>query len=290
MFSSSVIIKRCLPTCKSLPISTRRSSSSEAAASTFATSGNGKQRISLALYRQLLRWCHQTDKHIPLSSFVPPIYMTEPQIDIQRLSSATTVSDDDVGSNIRFPKNSILDRNSITCPIHNSEDAKQFFRAIFRLNQAVSTKNEDVPIQKQRITLAFEAIRSLNTLSQGLHTLKLNRAKHVLRDGITFRIGHVVKHKTENWRGIIIGWERMKPIVADPDDKPTSLTKKQYDVDEIETVQYTVLLDSGDAHLHYSKRRDTSNLSQAKVRQSEIDLVVDNRYVDRMTPFNVRKG
>jgi heat shock protein HspQ len=258
MFSSTFCQRLSTATIQS----TRTASSGPAA---------GKQRVSLALYRQLLRWCAETDEDIPLSFFIPPVYMKEPQIDLDGLAA---LSDKE---RLFFPSNSILETNHITCPIHNSEDARKFFRAVFRVNRG---STEDSQVQKQRVTLAFDGIRSLNTLSQGLHGLKQNRAKHILRDGVDFRVGQVVKHKIENWRGIIIAWCRVEPNRIGVDNKPTSLTKKQYDMDSEESVRYTVLLDSGDAHLHSSKRRETSNLSRADVHQNEIDLVKENRCVD----------
>ena len=261
MFSSTFLHRLSTSTVHS----TRKISSEPAA---------GKRRVSLALYRQLLRWCTETDEDIPLSFFIPPVYMKEPQIDVGRLA---VLSDKE---RLLFPSNSILETNHITCPIHNSEDARKFFRAVFRVNHAPT---KDPQVQKQRVTLAFEGIRSLNTLSQGLHGLKLNRAKHVLRDGVDFRVGQVVKHKIENWRGIIIAWRRVEPNRIGMGAKPTSLTKKQYEMDSEESIKYTVLLDSGDAHLHYSKRRESSNLSRAEVHQTEIELVKENRCVAGMS-------
>lgn len=253
MFTSSTLLRVTRPAVSS------RQLSSDAA---------GKQRISLALYRQLLRWCNETDDGIPLPSFVPPVYMTAPQmIDANSLES---LSEEEKS---KFPANSIIETGQVTCPIHNSADARNFFRAIFRLNREQA---KDADIQKQRITLAFEGIRSLNELSRALKSLKQNRAKHVLRDGLKFRVGQVVKHKVEDWRGIVIGWQRFEPDTrSETQSQPTSLTQKSYEVDPVDAIRYTVLLDSGDAHLHYSKRRETQNLSQAQVFQSDLQLVED---------------
>jgi heat shock protein HspQ len=235
-----------------------------------------KQRISLALYRQLLRWCNETDDEVPLSFFVPPVYMSAPhQLDPRSLEA---LSEEEKTS--RFPANSIIESNQITCPIHTSADAKTFFRAVFRLNRAPSDTADET--QKQRITLAFEGIRSLNELSQGLATLKEKRAKHIVREGVDFRVGQVVKHKVEDWRGIVIGWQRFEQEAAsttsEEEQQPTSLTQKSYELDPADAVRYTIVLDSGDAHLHSSKRRETKNLSQAEVFQSDLELVQDDRY------------
>lgn len=273
MFSSTSILKLS---------HRRRLSGSARQLASEATSGAGKQRISLALYRQLLRWCHDTDDDVPLSSFVPPVYMTAPQqIEEHRLAS---LSEEEKVQ--WFPAHSIIESNHITCPIRNAVDAKKLFRAVFRLNRdpAAANSDDDADIQKQRITLAFEGIRSLNELSRGLQKLKYNRAKHVLRDNVEFRVGQVVKHKVEDWRGIVIGWQRVVESSSEAKNKeggssqPTSLTKKSYELDPVDAIRYTILLDSGDAHLHYSKRRETNNASQAEVFQSDLQLVEDERY------------
>ena len=231
-----------------------------------------KQRIALALYRQLLRWCNETDESIPLSSFVPPVYMTAPQqIDHNRLF---LLSDEEKS---KFPTSSIIELKQITCPIRNSSDAKKFFRAVFRLN---SEPTSDTDTQKARITHAFEAIRSLNELTQDVNRLKQNRANHVLRDGVEFRVGQVVKHKFETWRGVVIGWRRTERNDSNElhQSPPSSLTLKSYELDDIDSIRYTILLDSGDAHLHYSKRREAINLRRSEVFQSDLQLVEDERY------------
>ncbi len=235
----------------------------------MSTESVDKQRISIALYRQLLRWCKETDDDIPLSYFVPPVHMTAPQIDVERLLLLTGEEKS------KFPANSIIETNQITCAIHNSLDARDFFRAVFRLNKAPT---KDDKMKKQRVTLAFEGIRSLNELTQALKTLKQNRAKHVLRDGVEFRVGQVVKHKVEDWRGVVIGWRRIDPLSSAKSDQLTSLTQKTYTLDPVDAIRYTVLLDSGDAHLHYSKRRETGTNSQMEVHQSDLQLMGDERY------------
>ena len=268
MFISSTV--RCLSSSSSQPSSVLRRDLSSAAAA-------GNHRIVLALYRQLLRWCHDTEASIPLSQFIPPVYMTSPQIDVERLKILT----EDEKAKL-FPPNSIIQSNQITCPIHNSMDARTFFRAVFRLNKAVI---DDPTIQKQRVSLAFEGVRSLNELNQALKILKQKRARHVLRDGVDLRVGQVVKHKVEKWRGIITGWHRIEPNSSDGKyDHPTSLTQKTYPLDPVDSIRYTVLLDSGDAHLHYSKRQESGTFNQAEVHQSDIELIDDDRYVYAACP------
>jgi heat shock protein HspQ len=90
----------------------------------------------------------------------------------------------------------------------------------------------------------------------------------------------VVKHKVEGWRGVVVGWERIDCQAANEPQLPSSLTQKTYTLDPADCVKYTVILDSGDAHLHYSKRREASNLSMAEVRQSDLAEVEDERYED----------
>ena len=81
---------------------------------------------------------------------------------------------------------------------------------------------------------------------------------------------------------MITGWERN---VGNEKDKLTSLTKKEYVVSEPkgdvldiqDDIQYSLILDSGDAHL-LGGRRQVHDLTGAPVaRQSELELVNDDR-------------
>jgi hypothetical protein len=95
---------------------------------------------------------------------------------------------------------------------------------------------------------------------------------------LNYYIGQpVVKHKVEDWRGVIVGWERISDQSESGSEQATSLTKKAYILDPSDTVKYTVVLDSGDAHLHYSKRREAKSLSISEVHQSDLVPVEDER-------------
>ena len=59
-------------------------------------------------------------------------------------------------------------------------------------------------------------------------------------------------------------------------EKLSSLTSKTYNLDQ--NVRVTVLLDSGDAHMHYSKRREPGNMITAEVFQSDLSPVENGRY------------
>jgi hypothetical protein len=90
----------------------------------------------------------------------------------------------------------------------------------------------------------------------------------------------VVQHKTDRWRGVITGWQRKE----ETGNKLSSLTNKDYeknqdipavmDNDQNADIQYTVLLDSGDAHFLGGERR-FKNVAVAM--QSDLDEVKDNR-------------
>ena len=89
----------------------------------------------------------------------------------------------------------------------------------------------------------------------------------------------VVKHNTEDWRGVVVAWEREDDISNEDTRPTTSLTSKVYKIDPKDLVKYSIILDSGDAHLHYSKRRDPGDMSTAEVHQSDLSLVEDKRYL-----------
>ena len=87
------------------------------------------------------------------------------------------------------------------------------------------------------------------------------------RCGVVFRLGQVVQHRDERWRGIVVEWDNLdKPVdterpggacsvqtVSDEFSKSTTPTTKKYtwtgieDNSETTLVRYTLLLDEGDA-------------------------------------------
>ena len=153
----------------------------------FSNHQPGKARIALTLYRQLIAWCKDTDNEIPLSHFVPPITLQPPRVEehgLRSLAEADEVESHRVKRSM-FPAETTFLPNMLTSPILNSSELLSFFRAIFRLNMVESSSE----IQKQHISLAFDALRSLNELSDALNNLKKKREAHQNRKNIEFRIG-----------------------------------------------------------------------------------------------------
>ena len=128
---------------------------------TFATdaASAGKQRIIITLYRQLLRWCDETQVEVPLSFYVPPVYLEPPKVDGQSLKLLASNSPDSPVPQSMLPSKSLIEENQLTVPIHSSSDARAFFRSVFRLNSRGTGDEENTEeIQKQRISLAFEGL------------------------------------------------------------------------------------------------------------------------------------
>lgn len=229
-------------------------------------------RLSRALYRQLLQWCstrQKIDPSIPLSLLVAPVHLTAPaEVDSYRCEllahnfyeerqSASPEEDADA-ADVRWARKLLPSRaqvkpTQLTAPIDSISDLKNLFGVIYRLNRRGKTE-----YQKERITAAFEALKSLNQLTGGLDSIHSRREQHADRDGVKFRVGQVVQNKHERWRGIIAAWER-----SEPSDSKTSLTTKAYTVDDdfstaglegessegvAATVKYDIILDAGDAH------------------------------------------
>jgi hemimethylated DNA binding protein len=106
------------------------------------------------------------------------------------------------------------------------------------------------------------------------------KEKHLNREGVAFAIGQVVQHKTERWRGVVAGWQRLGLPT-------TSLTTKSYDDDDKEqkdvtketsddaNVQYEILLDSGDASLLGGRRPGYDATAMPTARQTDLELVKD---------------
>jgi hemimethylated DNA binding protein len=209
-----------------------------------------QQRMVKALYRQLIKWCQSAgDSKLPLTSFVPPIHMTSPgQIDgfrlelvAQKKAAANMVFLDPVVERVYnwIPPQSQVQTRHITIPIHSFDDLRQFFRFIFRMNQDAPSPE----YQKERIDVTFESLRSLNEMRQSIEALKKQREKHLDRTNVQYKVGQVVQHMHDRWRGVIASWEQ-PPL--DVTKKPSSLTLKDYTRES--HVQYKVILDGGDAH------------------------------------------
>jgi hypothetical protein len=161
----------------------RRQSFQQTAKQRFAT--ERKDRITLALYRQLIDWSKSVEDDVPLSYFIPPVHLSPPQVDKKSLYLMAIGDKESRVKASLFPERTIVEENQLTIPIRNSSDVRKFFRGVFRLN-AVSTNPDK---QKQRISLAFEGLKSLNELSQALADLKEKRRKHIDRDDVRFRVG-----------------------------------------------------------------------------------------------------
>ena len=285
------------------PISSIVSSSFSSTAGVDDEKSAQRKRIVLTLYRQLLRWCDDTDEDIPLAQLVPPIHLSPPQInpdileELAEASANTTsgrVGEDDKGprnsnnlisslhSGVFSPLSSVIKKTGITVhSVPNSGDAKSIVKAVFRMN-ATTTDERD---QKEQVSMAFEWIKNLNELTQQLNEMKTKRENHRNREGVDFRIGQIVKHKTLAWRGVILGWNRAANTDksdADSNDaysQPTSLTQKPYKSidprvgDGSDEILYDVLLDWGDATLLSTSVKHASGLKN--VFQSDLTLVDD---------------
>eukprot|EP00532_Pseudo-nitzschia_australis_P000440 CAMPEP_0168188126 /NCGR_PEP_ID=MMETSP0139_2-20121125/15456_1 /TAXON_ID=44445 /ORGANISM="Pseudo-nitzschia australis, Strain 10249 10 AB" /LENGTH=794 /DNA_ID=CAMNT_0008110493 /DNA_START=125 /DNA_END=2509 /DNA_ORIENTATION=+ len=230
------------------------------------------KRITLTLYREILRWCDGTDKDIPLSQSVPPIHLSPPQINSSGLKNlVAALGGGGNGSFFFSPQTCLLKETGITVhSVPTSVEAKEIVRTVFRIN-APTTNEVD---QKVQLSLAFEWIKGLNELTKRLKEMKIKRTKHENREGVKFRIGQVVKHKTVGWRGVILGWNR----TSEKSSNATSLTQKSYESIGSEGghddngIAYDVALDWGDAALLHSAKHSAA---LKNVYESDLTLVDD---------------
>jgi len=260
------------------------------------------KRITLTLYRQLLRWCDDTDKDIPLSQSVPPIHFSPPQINSDSLKGLIEASgiinnnnggdddDDPISSNhlvsspyssILFSRTSVVKKTGVTVhSVPSSGDAKQIVNAVFRMN-AITTDERD---KKDQMSIAFEWIKTLNELTQQLEEMKAKRRKHQNREGVNFRVGQIVKHRTLGWRGVILGWIRLTnsnetdSVSSEASSQATSLTQKPYESinpygrNNDDVIAYDIALDWGDATLLNSAKHPSG---LKNIYQSDLTLVDD---------------
>eukprot|EP00534_Pseudo-nitzschia_fraudulenta_P005851 CAMPEP_0201177128 /NCGR_PEP_ID=MMETSP0851-20130426/106649_1 /ASSEMBLY_ACC=CAM_ASM_000631 /TAXON_ID=183588 /ORGANISM="Pseudo-nitzschia fraudulenta, Strain WWA7" /LENGTH=814 /DNA_ID=CAMNT_0047460667 /DNA_START=71 /DNA_END=2512 /DNA_ORIENTATION=- len=287
-----------------------RSSSARAAFSSSSVSGDNNndkadsahRRIAMTLYRQLLRWCDDTDQKIPLSQCFPPIHLSPPQINPESLKEQeeamerktrdvvdiiinTTTNNDNDNDNKNllaslFPsQTTVAKKTGITVhSVRDSFDAKQIVQAVFRMN--ARTTNEQH--KKDHLSTAFEWIKALNELTNQVEEMKTSRREHQNREGVRFRIGQVVKHKTVAWRGVILGWNRTDASGGERSPPATSLTQKPYESmrddddddngNDEDAIEYDVAVDWGDASLLHSARHPSGFKN---VYQCDLTLVDD---------------
>lgn len=154
-----------------------------ASAARHLTSAADNGRLGRNLYRQLIRWCRNTDETIPLASFVPPVTLKPPHVEEESLQKLA--ESDDTDWQHMLPPNTKVEDHQMTVPIANAKDAESLFRVVFRMNQNDASQK----VFKQRISTAFEALKSLNQLTGGLSSLQEQREKHLDRDGVLYHVG-----------------------------------------------------------------------------------------------------
>lgn len=146
---------------------------------------DNQARITVALYRQLMQWSNSVSEDVPLSYYIPPVFLSPPRIDRDTLKLMSVKSGNSKVAASIFPKNTIVKDDQLVVPIRNSEDVKKLFRGVFRLNSKPANPDK----QKERISSAFDGLRSLNELSKALEDLRKEREKHIDRENVNYRVG-----------------------------------------------------------------------------------------------------
>jgi heat shock protein HspQ len=218
---------------------------------------NSNKRLNLTLYRELLRWCDGMDPLTPFSLRIPPLYLPAPNLihteslhDLHAareggnrgdsLPSSTTTTtalpasavspQNLLKSNVVFTEGDDGLPTSVTVPIDTIRDARNLFRALFRMN----SRTTDAAFIKEQVTMAIDGIRLLHELTKDFDNVRRAREGHRNREGVRYRVGQVVqvidgsvesslgaKRNNINMqaRGVIVGWERQD--VAAGDGGPT---------------------------------------------------------------------
>lgn len=82
-----------------------------------------------------------------------------------------------------------------------------------------------------------------------------------------------------------MGWKRLDDGSDNNSTQLTSLTTKEYTLNSEDAIKYTIVIDVGDAHLHFSKRKG-GNLAVTEVLQSDLELVEEEELL-RIRSSNV---
>ncbi len=263
--------------------------------------------ISKTLYKQIIKWTKDTGD-VPFDP-IPPLTLAPPLIEkssLEHLALMQLQEDDDEKTEKDrrlmklLPSNTIFDSNQIVIPIEDANSVHNTVKFVFGMNhpkintdaeESIPAEQEEerqLSVIKDRVSLGFEVLKSLNQLSEMLNERKESRIKHQNRDGVLFHVGQVVQHKTQRWRALVVGWDKRESDAIDKlnrQNMTTSLTTKEYTGentsntnmnmmeerhDEEEEVEYTVFLDEGDAVLTRARV-----IGSKKVKQHELEPVHD---------------
>ena len=212
--------------------------------------------ISKTLYKQIIKWTKETGD-VPFDP-IPPLTLAPPMVDksalehlsfLQNNNSTTSSKTQNDERLIKLlPTNTIFDSHQIIIPIEDSLSVQNTVKFIFGMNHPstinTNTSNstisseEQLSILKDRTSLGFEVLKSLNQLSNTLNQRKQSRKQHMNRQNVSYHIGQIVQHKTQRWRAVITGWN--KSNVNDSNSNSTSLTTKEYNMNTNEEVEYVV--------------------------------------------------
>jgi len=270
----------------------------------------------------LLQWCRDTNSDVPLGAFVEPLILAPPQIDPQQFQAlaelyqqkhkdsssqeddtATTSTTTEPFDKIlkllppRIRMNTEKGESQLQVHVKSVADLRLLIRAIFRLND-MTDKDREEQVRKERVSFAFQSLRSLNELNKSIAELNRQRQLHMNRGEpqddnntpetemddndhqkprvVEYHVGQVVQHKGERWRGVILGWEKPEDSTYNQKTpkKLTSLTTKVYTAaDFLNSIRYEVLLDQGDSDM----LRATSSFIVCS--QEDLELVTDPKYV-----------
>lgn len=290
---SSIILKQ---------LKTQRPSSSLLLFSTNAISTEKQKKVSKTLYRQLLRWTKRTGYKVPLDP-MPPLNIVPPMVPESTLKSVSSYYNMvEMPSKLtkreehlynltkKLPPNSIVDETKMLIPLQTVTEIRNIIQMVFTMNHA----DEDPVSTKQRISLAFEFLKSLNELSEVLDERKKKHLENMDRTGVKFHIGQVVRHQKAGWRAVVVGWKRI-PKEQNDVSKKTSLTYKGYSMDddsEMEhSIQYQVQLDEGDAVFARLRVLGSMNVSQYELEAvTDTDLKRIRNSLMKSETFNSLTG
>mmetsp|Transcript_3002 Transcript_3002/g.6956 ORF Transcript_3002/g.6956 Transcript_3002/m.6956 type:complete len:730 (+) Transcript_3002:203-2392(+) len=274
-----------------------------------------KNRVPVMLYRQLLGWCRKYQE-VPFNP-LPPVTLEPPLVSASSLRrlcqmrailSNNKINDhaaSEFGGNRHHPAYYALygetvsvSSGLITFPeITSASQLRAIIRSVYWLNNHSSDSTEDVTAEgrtKDQISLAFDALRSVNQLSSSELdsrqrkrdlTIKVRRRESSLPNA-KFHVGQIVKQRRKGWRGAVVGWTVDEGKNEKKHKRLSSLTTKQYTLSapnsetatespKSRSIKYTILVDMNDSSLlHESK---TVNL------EAEEDLIsVDNPHLQRI--------
>ena len=162
-----------------------------------------KNPLAPILYRQLLKWTNKkcvkqglfNKKTSPFSEVFtgkPFTHYTPPYLTCKILK--------DDGGKVKDLSPPV----DLQLPINSASTIRSTIKTLFKLNRNTTIQSHITT----QTDLGFSSLKKLNQWAVSLQLGLDIRNKNLCRDNVKFKIGQILQHTNDNWRGVVTSWHR----------------------------------------------------------------------------------